>query len=573
MKRKLFSLAVSLFTSVGAFAQLQAGSVAPDFTLKDLNGTTYNLYTLLNQGKTVFIDVSAAWCAPCWAYHNSGALENLYKQHGPAGAPNVNATTTDDVMVLFVEGESTNTKAQLTGTSTGTTHANYTQGNWVTGTPYPILDTNAAATTAFNTAYQIGYFPTIYMVCRDHLIREVGQLTTSALYAAAQSTCPTYAPSATVDAKAVTYSSTGYFICSANPTVKFQNYSTTNTITAATIKVYSGSTVVSTYNWTGSAAPYEVKSVTLPSFTGTAFAPYKYEVVVTGDTRASNNISADSLFKVYTPSTAGTTPWKEAFESSSNLPYRMSISNGYMFPFQTNGSLTVIGVDGAMTRAICIDFPTMAVNGTSELVLGNFNTASATNVSLEFDAAYGQQISTNTDKLEVKVSTDCGATWSTAWTKSGTALATTTPSSSVAFVPASSAQWSHQNALLTPYKGANMLVKIVATSNKGNYGWLDNIQINNSLNVANVIAPNSVSVYPNPARESASLDFTLSKSGLVTVNVIDAVGRTVATVANGNMNQGAQHVTIPTSTLAPGVYNISIQTEEGAVTQRLAVVK
>jgi hypothetical protein len=39
------------------------------------------------------------------------------------------------------------------------------------------------------------------------------------------------------------------------------------------------------------------------------------------------------------------------------------------------------------------------------------------------------------------------------------------------------------------------------------------------------------------------------------------------------MTAGAQHVNIPTTALAAGVYQISIQTEEGTLTQRLSVVK
>ena len=66
MKKKLcFKLTALLLIllsfSYPAKSQLADGTTAPDFTLTDINGTSHNLYTYLNAGKTVVIDFFAVW--------------------------------------------------------------------------------------------------------------------------------------------------------------------------------------------------------------------------------------------------------------------------------------------------------------------------------------------------------------------------------------------------------------------------------------------------------------------------------------------------------------------------------
>ena len=77
--------------------------------------TTFTI--LLDNGYTVIIDMNATWCPPCWSYHQSGELEDLWVNHGPAGQPGVSATTTDDVYVFMVESDDQLTAADLAGTT------------------------------------------------------------------------------------------------------------------------------------------------------------------------------------------------------------------------------------------------------------------------------------------------------------------------------------------------------------------------------------------------------------------------------------------------------------------------
>ncbi len=179
MKRLLLLAFVALACAPRLFAQLPPGTVAPDWTETSITGSTYHLYDMLNQGKVVYIDFSATWCGPCWNYHNSHALRDLYLAHGPSGD--------NKARVFFIEGDgSTNTNCLYgpTGCVGGT------QGNWVTGTPYPIIDDNDENTTS---NYAIAYFPTIYGICpMNKQVYETGQLTATGLWNWSLNTCPAF---------------------------------------------------------------------------------------------------------------------------------------------------------------------------------------------------------------------------------------------------------------------------------------------------------------------------------------------------------------------------------------------
>jgi len=147
-------------------AQLDDGSVAPNWTLVDINGNSHTLYDYLDNGKTVFIDFSATWCSTCWNYHQSGALEDLYQMYGPDG--------TDEVMVFFIEGEAnsnTNCLYDISGCN------NSTQGDWTEDVSHPIIDD-----ASINGLYDISGFPTIYGICSNRIITEVGRDDTDELY-------------------------------------------------------------------------------------------------------------------------------------------------------------------------------------------------------------------------------------------------------------------------------------------------------------------------------------------------------------------------------------------------------
>ncbi len=92
--------------------------------------------------------------------------------------------------------------------------------------------------------------------------------------------------------------------------------------------------------------------------------------------------------------------------------------------------------------------------------------------------------------------------------------------------------------------------------------------------VANVTSGiGNLSIYPNPANEHTSVAFSLEKTSEVSVSIVDNLGREVYNLPTQQINAGNVILPINTTNLASGLYNLTIRTENGMVTERLNVVK
>jgi len=284
--KKLLLSAVLLLSAFKMQAQLPNGSIAPDFTLTDINGTTHNLYNYLDQGYYVMIDFSATWCGPCWSFHQSNTLKTIWANHGPAGAPGVSSTTTDNVIVIFIEGDGQTTLADLQGSTSGT------QGNWLAGVDYYV--TNSTSPGALNSAYQMSGFPTVFTICPNRTIKRsyVGYssttMTATAMYNEALG-CPAPASAPTDAALITAFGNTAG--CSGSPinlVTRIQNNGTTP-LTSATITASYGGNQVASFNWTGNLNTYGWQDVTVGSYTLPASGSITYAVTATNDNVTTNN--------------------------------------------------------------------------------------------------------------------------------------------------------------------------------------------------------------------------------------------------------------------------------------------
>lgn len=502
MKRTL-TLTGLVALGLAAQAQIAPYSVAPDFTANDINGVSHHLYEYLDQGYTVIMDVSAAWCGPCWNYHNSGALEDLYNTYGP-GTPD------NKVMVLFIEGESTNTGAQITGTSTGQTHADFSQGDWTAGTPYPIIDNATIA-----NSYQISYFPTIYKICPNRIVREVGQLPVEALWAECQD-CLGVAVTGN-NAALITYTGNAQ-TCqdnTMNMPVKLQNRGT-DAMTACDLEVRENGNTLATKHWTGNLASYAVATV---NFIGVAFSnPENLQVVVTTpDNDASDdmldpgitalpNASSDITFNLTLDYYCGETTWK--LKNASN----QTVQSGGPYDCASGGG----GNDANTLQTFTWNLPNSCY-------------------SLEIDDAYGDGLYSDYDGT----GTLANGSFELIDNSNGAVLWSGDPNVDL------------NQIYFSATKGG---MKVTAVGIEEN------------------ALGNSLSIFPNPTTGMVTINYSLTKASHVMIEVYNALGELVMN-SNTNVPAGLQSKQMDLSDLTNGVYSMNIIANGMKTSRMISVTK
>lgn len=505
MKKILLSTMAMLAFAV-SYAQLPNNSICPDFTGTDLDGVEWNLYSLLDAGKPVIIEVSAAWCAPCWEYHQSHNLKNFYEQYGPEG--------TNEAMVIFIEGEAQNTTAQLHGPAGGS-GAMLTQGDWVTGTPFPIIDD-----ASIGDLLEIGYFPTIYLICPDRIVTEIGQVTTAEAYAAVTDANCSLATE-TIDPRFLSLSTTAADCQNetASIFVNMQNKGT-EALTAATITVTGAGTPI-VYDWTGNLATYETAEVEI---TGIEADP---AVTVSVAVTSTDNVPANSTgeLEVSTEMTEATTHIRMVF---TNDPWPSE--NTWKIK---NASGTTVYTSPAFTDSN----PPVQTTTT-------YNTwvPSTGCYTFEFTDAYGDGLN--------------GSLW-------GTGANYFDGSLMIYSVDANG-----NTTLLYGNDGSEPMGEEAQVSVTHYTPFMSNSVV--STEEINTIS-SAFNVYPNPASGLVNLNYTLTRDSDVLVDVINSVGVRVMSEKLGSQKHGTYNTAFDLSSLAAGVYMVNLNADGVISTVRVIV--
>ncbi|MCA6362970.1 MAG: T9SS type A sorting domain-containing protein [Bacteroidetes bacterium] len=368
------------------------------------------------------------------------------------------------------------------------------------------------------------------------------------------------------------YYSIGFNVCNATvaPAVFIRNAGT-DTLTSAVISYSIDNQPAVSFNWSGSLGPDSVASVALPAST-IADGAHLIRVVASQpnglpDENPANDSKRGSFRSM------GTTlsyPYAENFDTTY-LP-----AGWHYVHYNPNSELhwSSAGGFGLSTGSVKMDNYSSVFNNSGQndylmMPAIDLSAAPASGTSLEFSVAHARFNASATDRLQVKVSTDCGVTWFNVYNKAGATLATVNTFQSAAFTP-SAQQWRTESINLTGYAGmSDVRFMFIFTSGSGNNIYIDDIRINNStVNVEEPLAETGIQVMPNPGNGLFNLH-TGNTADVVNVVIYNLLGETVYTVsatpANGNMQ-------FDLSAFPAGTYMLKVRKGDAVYNKRIQLV-
>ena len=175
-----------------------------------------------------------------------------------------------------------------------------------------------------------------------------------------------------------------------------------------------------------------------------------------------------------------------------------------------------------------------------------------------FDYSYATNAATLDDlsaALRVKVSTNCGQTWTTRKTIDGADLVSAGNFAGSNFAPTMDSQWATESFNLTFLSGTpNVMVMFEFTSDdNSNNLYIDNVRIDGVISVdENTFEATGIKVYPNPASDRLFIDVP-TINGNETLMVFNTAGQVVL---EREITLNDSEIAIDVADWAKGIYHV-----------------
>lgn len=323
------------------------------------------------------------------------------------------------------------------------------------------------------------------------------------------------------------------------------------------------------YNWSFPGGTPSTSSDSVPTIQYNTAGTYSVSLTV-ANAQGSDNFSRTNYVHVL-PAAAQYTAnfYQEGMENTTIFTNDWDIENP-----QGNGWTNATTAAATGTRSCRLDNTTAMAGQTDAFISPSINFAAMNNPVFTFKVAFAQRAGSENDRLRVYMSTDCGATWLLRYTKAGTNLSTRSATTN-AFVPTAN-EWRTETVTLSSVQlsGTNVRIKFEFESDGGNDIFIDDINIQGATGVVEAEdGISSFNVFPNPANDNSTVEFSLAESQNMIVDVVDLNGKTVQSVHSGNLSAGMHRLPINVAELSAGMYFVRLQNAEGNYLMRKLLVE
>ena len=488
MKNLVFMFCLVIVSFEVSFAQLPSGSTAPNFIITDTEGVEHNLYEILDSGKSVLLDLFAVWCGPCWTFAQTGVFEDFNETYG------------NSILAIAVEADPSTPVEDLDG-------GGGSIGDWTELIGYPLANDDL-----IGGDYQLAFYPTIYLICPDRTVNQIGQTSPQGGYwnvpslaqEVFQYTCESIEG---VNGNIQSYNSELNFCGQEKiePVVSISN-SGSEVITSCTVETIVDGEVISSTDWNGFLPYLATEQVVLEEIPGSLLNVI-FNIQVDDDVLESDN----SISVQFIPS----------LQSHGFVEIQV---NTDFYPSQT--SWEIKNSSGQVVASQSYD---------GEISGGGPNAGAELNhsVTLEQDC-YTFSVMDSEGNGQPSFSAP-------GYTQAGSVLVT----------------------------DANGLELMNVSGDWGSVQTVD-FEVSLGLGIDSEINP-FISLFPNPASSKVSLKMNLFETDEISVQVINILGQSKF-VYHKILSEGIHEIDIPMKYWDPGIYYVEMNMGAHSQSQRLIVM-
>ncbi|MGE5106809.1 MAG: choice-of-anchor J domain-containing protein [Sphingobacteriales bacterium] len=377
-----------------------------------------------------------------------------------------------------------------------------------------------------------------------------------------------------IKTKKITYPVNNICTSSFQPVILIKNIGTDIITSLKITATIDGSANTSITNWTGSLGSLTELSVTLSNVTGVTTGSHQLTVYTSlPNGLVDEDVSNDTAKTTIVLPAVAQSPLKEGFENITFPPSGWTISN------PDNGITWERTTRAAKTGLASVLIPNYDYASNDEkdlLITPLFPVQNVDSTFLTFQIAAATYTDPGTfgnpfDTLEVLITSDCGASYTSIYKKWGTSLITRADKVNglqTSFVP-SAAEWRKDSVYLSPYLTGLNTIQLVFknTTNFENNIYLDDINLYNIV-INPILKAKGLLVTPNPFNSNFVVQHYPNPSALKSIGVYNSLGMLIL---QRNFAAGAapNYIDFNLAGQQSGVYYVKLFYTDKTVTQKI----